>query len=80
MDPMANPGRRLTEARRRRQKLAVADLMSERFSRSSTTAWWPTPPSHTDAETLQYFRRLELEAVDNQDEEDADGGIEAPAL
>lgn len=78
--PMANPGRRLAEARRRRQKLAAADLLSERFSRSSTAVWWPTPPAHTDAETMTYFRRLELEAVDNRDEEDADGGIEAPAL
>ena len=38
-DPMSNPGRRLTQARRRRQKLAVADLLSERFSRS---VWFET--------------------------------------
>lgn len=63
-----------------RAKLAAADLLSERFSRESTALWWPTPPAHTDAETMTYFRRLDLEAVDNQDEEDADGGIEAPAI
>jgi hypothetical protein len=77
--PMANPGRRLAEARRRRAKLAAADLLSERFSRDSTATWWPTPPKHTDSEVLTYYRRLDLEAAD-QDEEDADGGIEAPAV
>ena len=68
LDPNANPGRRLTQARRRRQKLAVADLLSERFSRDSTASWWPTPPTHVDAEIVQYRRRLELEAA-SQDEE-----------
>ncbi len=67
-DPMSNPGRRLTQARRRRQKLAVADLLSERFSRDSTASWWPTPPTRVDAEIVQYRRRLELEAA-SQDEE-----------
>lgn len=69
--PMANPGRRLAEARRRRQKLAAADLLSERFSRESTALWWPTPPAHTDAETMTYFRRLDLEAANQDDEESA---------
>lgn len=69
VDPMANPGRRLSEARRRRAKLAAADLLSERFSRESTALWWPTPPLHTDAEILQYRRRLELEAASRDEEE-----------
>lgn len=49
----------------------AADLLSERFSRDSTAVWWPTPPSHTDAETMTYFRRLDLEAANQDDEESA---------
>ena len=75
LDPNANPGRRLAEARKLQRAKRLTDplylaLLRERFSRSSTTAWWPTPPSHTDAETMQYFRRLELEAADQDDEVD----------
>lgn len=74
---MANPGRRLAEARKLQRAKRLADplylaLLRERFSRSSTAAWWPTPPAHTDAEAMQYFRRLELEeAADNQDDEES---------
>jgi len=67
---MQNPGRRLMEARRRRQKLAVADLLSERFSRDSTALWWPTPETHVDAEIVQYRRRLELEDATHDEEGD----------
>jgi len=45
-----------------------ADLLRERFGKST---WWPTPPAHTDSEQMRYFRRLELEAVDNQDDEES---------
>lgn len=44
-----------------------ADLMRERFSRP---LWWATPPAHADSEVMQYFRRLELEAADNKDDND----------
>ena len=72
-DPMANPGRRLAEARKLKRAKRLADpaylaLLRERFSRSSTAVWWPTPPAHTDAETMTYFRRLELQAADNDEE------------
>lgn len=70
-DPNAYPGRRLTQARRRRQKLAVADLLAERFSRLSTESWWPTPPTQVDAEIVLYRRRSELEAV-GQDEKEGE--------
>jgi len=49
----------------------ATDLTQERFSRSSTAAWWPTPRTHTDTEVMQYYRRLELEATDNQDDEES---------
>jgi len=73
LDPNANPGRRLTQARRRRQKLAVADLLSERFSRSP---WFETtrPDMPLDDSPLaQGIRRRALsEALDGiEDEEEA---------
>jgi hypothetical protein len=73
-DPNAFPGRRLTEARKLQRAKRLADplyleLLRERFSRSSTSTWWPTPPAHKDAETMQYFRRLELEEAAQSDEE-----------
>lgn len=49
------------------------DLTAERFSRSSTATWWPTPRAHRDAEAMQYMRRLELEEAIQDDEEVADG-------
>lgn len=49
----------------------AADLLSERFSRESTAAWWPTPRAHRDSEQMRYFRRLELEAANQDDEESA---------
>jgi len=57
VDPNAYPGRRLAEARKLKRAKRLADpaylaLLRERFSLSSTAAWWPTPPAHTDAETM----------------------------
>lgn len=63
------------------------DLTAERFSRSSTALWWPTPRAHTNDGAMQYLRLLEQEdrdlqeqrllelgeAVDDDDEEVADG-------
>lgn len=74
--PMANPGRRMAEARKLKRARRLTDpvyraLLRERFSLSSTASWWPTPPAHTDAETMRYFRRLELEAANRDDEESA---------
>lgn len=66
IDPNANPTRRLAEARRRRQKLAAADLLSERFSRASTAAWWPTPEKHADVEVMEYFERLDAVPDDEE--------------
>lgn len=50
-----------------------ADLLDERYSRFSTASWWPTPKAHNDADQMRYFRRLELEAAANDDEEVSDG-------
>lgn len=47
---------------------AYDDLLHERFSRVSTATWWPTPRAHRDGEQMQYFRRLELEAVKTDEE------------
>ena len=58
VDPTQAPGRRAT----------VDALTNERFS---DPIWWPTPRAHRDSEQMQYFRRLELEAVDNQDDEES---------
>ena len=72
MDPNAVPTRRLTEARRRRAKLAAADLLSERFSRDSTAIWWvSTPPELDDSTLMQGTRRRALsEAIDGYDDEE----------
>lgn len=56
--PMANPD-------------LSADLLAERFSRLSTAMWWPTPKAHRDSDQMRYFRRLELEAANQDDEESA---------
>lgn len=66
--PMANPGRRRL----------VEDLTAERFGASS---WFRTIPPQVEDPQMQALRQLEInEAVEDDEEEDADGGIEAPAL
>lgn len=66
--PMANPGRRRL----------VEDLLAERFGANT---WFRTLPPQVEDPQMQALRQLEInEAVEDDEEEDADGGIEAPAL
>jgi hypothetical protein len=68
-NPMANPGRRLAEARKLQRAKRLTDplylyLLRERFG---TSVWWTDkPPSLTDRRIQQYLDRR-----DNQDDEEA---------
>jgi hypothetical protein len=71
-DPMANPGRRLTEARKLKRAKRLADplyleLLRERFS---TSVWWTDkPPSLTDRRIQQALE----ESLDRRDHKEATG-------
>ena len=68
-DPMANPGRRLEEARKlqRAKRLTdplYLDLLRERFG---TSVWWTDkPPSLTDRRIQQALE----ESLDRRDQDD----------
>lgn len=72
IDPNANPGRRIAEARKLRRAKRLADplyleLLRERFG---TSVWWTEVPPKRSNATDRRIQRVLKESLDRRDDQD----------